>query len=104
VAAVLLATLALALLAGPVVLWIVVPDLPERLRSAFRPRRLAERRFAAAVADGDFERAEIQARRWFGLATHKAAPTGERWESAHPIVSRLPAASGFLWYLGPWRM
>ena len=103
-AAVLLVTFALVLLAGPVVLCAVVPDLPERLRCAFRPRRLAERRFATAVADGDFERAETQARRRFALGTHEPAPTGDRWDSAHPIVSRLPAAGGFRWYLGPWRM
>ena len=100
---VLLTLLSLALLAGLVVLCTVVLGVPERPRCAFRPWRLAERRFAAAVADGDFEQAETQARRRFALEAHEAAATEERRDGVPPIVGPLPLPGVFTWHLGRWR-
>ena len=96
---VLLATPSLAVLAGQVVLCTVVLDAPELLRCGFWRRRLAERRFAAAIARGDPQQAEIQARHAFALQTHEDVPTGARRDDADPIVSSLPASGALLWYL-----
>jgi hypothetical protein len=96
---VLLAALSLALLAGQVVLCTVVLDAPELLRYGFWRRRLAERRFAAAIARGDLQQAEIQARRGFALQTHEDVSTGAGRDDADPIVSSFPASGALLWYL-----
>lgn len=100
--AVLPAALSLALLVGLVVLCMVVLGLPERLRCAFRPRRLAERRFADAVADGDFQQAESQARRRFALEPHGAVATGKGRDGLHPIDGPLPLPGVLTWHLGRW--
>jgi hypothetical protein len=71
------------------------------LRAALRRRRLAERGFAAAVADGDFELAELQAQRRFALQVRAYARALERWGRMPPAGDSPSPASSF-WYLGPW--